>query len=52
MTFFLGFMCGLVIGAVMTHLAGVYMDSMLFKDKETDKPEPPLWMGQKDEENK
>jgi hypothetical protein len=48
MTFFLGFMCGLILGALCTHLAHEYMDAMLFPDKE--KPEPQLWLRSKDEE--
>lgn len=48
MSFFLGFLCGLILGAVVTHLAHDYMDNMLFPDK--DNPEPPLWMRSKDEE--
>lgn len=48
MTFFFGFMCGIVLGVVVTHLTHTYIDTMLPQD--TEKPEPPLWLGKKDDE--
>ncbi len=44
MTFALGFICGVILGAVITHLAHEYLDAMLPKEEEK------LWMGGKDEE--
>ncbi len=44
MTFALGFICGVVLGAIVTHLAHEYMDAMLPKD------EAGLWMGKEEEQ--
>ena len=48
MTFLLGFICGVVLGAVFTHLAHEYLDAMLPKDGQPE--EPPLWLRNKHEE--
>ncbi len=47
MTFFLGFVCGLVLGGFMTHLAHEYLDAMLPREGEEEK----LWFRYKDKEN-
>ena len=47
MTFALGFICGCVLGAVVTHLAHEYLDAMLPRNEQ---PEEPLWMRSKGED--
>lgn len=51
MNFFFGFLCGLIVGGVVVHLIHEYLDAMLPRE-EIDKSEPPLWLGNKDEEKK
>ena len=50
MTFALGFICGVVLGGVVTHLAHEYLDAMLEYKRDDDPADQPLWLRSKDEE--
>ena len=50
MSGFLLFICGIVLGAVVTHLAHEYMDALLPYKRDEEELNPPLWKRGKDEE--
>jgi hypothetical protein len=50
MSGFLLFICGIVLGAVVTHLAHEYMDALLPYKRDEEELDPPLWKRGKDEE--